>query len=133
MFQEIILQASSDTNGRSKRKKKQQASSSVTVGQAKHQAIIPAMINLPNQKKVKVVAAPDAEYEVEYLLGKRFNNIKQRAEYLVKWKNWAHLYNSWVLIDDLFCDELIEKYEAERKYGNENDLAVALISSDLVV
>jgi len=72
-------------------------------------SILPIQLNVQNNKVVWVNLS--AEYEVDKLLGKHLNITRQWAEYLVKWKGWDDKFNSWELIDNLNCDQLIEAFE----------------------
>ena len=51
------------------------------------------------------------EYEVERLLSKRINEKKNIVEYLVKWKNYGDIWNSWQSVEDLVCDDLLSEFE----------------------
>lgn len=45
------------------------------------------------QKKTAVTINPTKEYEVEYI--KDIGNIKNRPQFLVKWKGWTDEWNTW--------------------------------------
>ena len=68
--------------------------------------------------------AIEKTYEVEALLSKRFNEKKLIAEYLVKWKNWGHHWNSWENIENLLCEELLEDFEKKLAKTADADVVV---------
>jgi len=53
------------------------------------------------------------EYEVESIVDKRVK--KGKVEYLIKWVGWPSDTNTWEPLAHLDCDEIISKYEEERK------------------
>ena len=73
----------------------------------------PALVNVGTQAPVRVRFERD-EYEVEALLSRRLNASKKSAEYLVKWKGYDHIHNSWESIDRLNCHDLLEEFESQR-------------------
>ena len=53
------------------------------------------------------------EYAVEKIVDKRYLN--GRINYLIKWKGYDDKDNTWEPIDNLFCSDLIEKFEKTYK------------------
>jgi len=49
------------------------------------------------------------EYDVNEILDKRVRD--GNVQYLIKWKGFSSLHNSWEPIENLHCDELIAEYE----------------------
>ena len=54
------------------------------------------------------------------LLGRRINVERNLVEYLVHWKGWGHIWDSWVLINDLHSDDMIKNNEVKASAGRDN-------------
>ena len=51
------------------------------------------------------------ECEVECIKRSRMYNGKK--QYLVKWLGYSNKHNEWLYLHDLFCDDLIDKFESQ--------------------
>ena len=60
------------------------------------------------------------EYAVEKIVDKRYLN--GRINYLIKWKGYDDKDNTWEPIDNLFCSDLIEKFEKTYKNTESHNL-----------
>ena len=67
------------------------------------------------EEKFQVRQEDPEEYSVENILDKRVN-VDGIIEYLVKWKGYGDDENSWEPKNNLFCSDLIKKFE----YGSES-------------
>lgn len=81
------------------------------------QVVYPAILQTakPKGQPVAVMQKQREEWEVEALVGRRINASRNQLQYLVKWKDYSAVYNSWENIDDLFCEQLITQYESNRE------------------
>ncbi|XP_060834071.1 chromobox protein homolog 5-like [Rhopalosiphum padi] len=70
----------------------------------------------------------DEEYVVKKILDKRIQHGK--VEYLLKWKGFSNFENSWEPIENLNCEDLIKKYEKERKRKSKPSNSIDSKSSD---
>ena len=86
--------------------------------------IIQSNSGKPNSKDIQTVVEEN-EWEVETVLGRRINAERNILEYFIKWKGWDKKWNSWVLINDLHCDLLIEEYERRKEEGDDNLISTA--------
>ena len=77
------------------------------------------------EQLTKTLEVSQAEYEVEKILGRRINSTRNLVEYFIHWKNYSHTWDSWVLVSDLNCDELISEFE-QKKEATEDNLAHTL-------
>ncbi|KAL1916965.1 uncharacterized protein VTP21DRAFT_5162 [Calcarisporiella thermophila] len=58
-------------------------------------------------------------YEVERIIGRRKRNGK--IQYLIKWKNYTHVWDTWEPIENLFCQELLDEFLVEFRRENGPD------------
>jgi hypothetical protein len=70
-------------------------------------------------KKTKRMNEP--VFIVEKILDKR--KIKDKIEYLLKWKNYSNEHNSWEPLDNLDCPDLIKKFEETRPTDTDSNNA----------
>ena len=56
----------------------------------------------------------DEEYSVEKIVDKKCDALNGKVQYLIKWKGYANSENTWEPIENLYCTDLIEKFE--KKY-----------------
>ena len=70
-------------------------------------------------KKIKRMNEP--VFIVEKILDKR--KIKDKIEYLLKWKNYSNEHNSWEPLDNLDCPDLIKKFEETRPTDTDSNNA----------
>ena len=61
----------------------------------------------------------DQEFSVEKIVDKR-NEPNGKIHYLVKWKGYDDKDNTWEPIENLFCSDLIEKFEKTFKNGDDS-------------
>ncbi|XP_054155053.1 chromobox protein homolog 1-like [Oppia nitens] len=60
-----------------------------------------------------VVDEEEQEFAVEKVVEKR--NVKGKIQYLIKWQGYGDEENTWEPVENLDCDDLIEKFEEDRK------------------
>ena len=57
------------------------------------------------------------EFCVERIVDKR-NGLNGQTQYLIKWKGYDNRHNTWEPIENLYCIDLIEKFEKNYKNNN---------------
>eukprot|EP00808_Paulinella_micropora_P000879 g71999.t1 len=69
--------------------------------------------NAARSKRLQLVRqlGKDAPWEVECILDERTNKKRRCKEYLVKWKDWGHSYNSWQTESDFIDSEALKEYQ----------------------
>jgi hypothetical protein len=77
-----------------------------------------------------VITPSEKEFEVQALVGRRVDEVRNKLQYLVQWKGYSEKYNSWECIDDLFCDQLIEEFERTRG-GDQSAAATLTVAGQL--
>lgn len=66
----------------------------------------------------------DTEWEVEEIVGVKFDHASSEMLYLVKWRHYARKENTWEPIECLGnCQKAIEKFEAKQKEALQKPLA----------
>jgi hypothetical protein len=70
------------------------------------------------------------DWEVQEILGRRLGPKTNTFEYLVKWKGWDQKWNSWVSVNNMSCDDLIENFE--RNHVGDDGLQAAMIACGFV-
>ena len=65
----------------------------------------------PPKRKSKGVSKPELEYEVESI--KKTRVYKGKRQYLVKWKDCSNKCNTWVNVEDMSCDDMINEFESQ--------------------
>lgn len=58
-------------------------------------------------------SAEEDVYDVEAIVGDRI--VKGRKQYLIKWLGYPSSQNTWEYEDNIFSEDLKEKYEASKK------------------
>jgi Chromo (CHRromatin Organisation MOdifier) domain len=53
------------------------------------------------------------EYKVKAILEDK--TIRRKCHYLIKWKRYADVHNSWELDDQVYADNLIKEYNNKKK------------------
>jgi Chromo (CHRromatin Organisation MOdifier) domain len=56
----------------------------------------------------------EEEYEVEQVLDSRHSGRKKQLQYLLKWKGYSEVHNSWGPADQVHATELIEDYHKQK-------------------
>jgi Chromo (CHRromatin Organisation MOdifier) domain len=54
------------------------------------------------------------EYEVEAILGDK--TIRKKRHYLIKWKGYANMHNSWEPDDQVHTDDLVKEYNNKKRH-----------------
>lgn len=78
-----------------------------------YQSPPPPIVNENNQN----------EYEVEKIIDVKYNNNKQPIKYLIKWKGYSSIENSWEPVDNLIKSiDLIDNFHRQQQSDQNNQL-----------
>lgn len=78
----------------------------------------------PHQQAInQVMEEREDEWEVEHIMGRRVSTERNVIEYMIHWKGFDSSWDSWVLINDLHCDQLIEDFEGKKENSEDNLMA----------
>uniref|UniRef100_A0A915J472 Histone-lysine N-methyltransferase n=1 Tax=Romanomermis culicivorax TaxID=13658 RepID=A0A915J472_ROMCU len=70
----------------------------------------------------------EEEFEVEKIVAVReikhivCRTLQNEKEYLIKWKGWDNIWNQWINVKNLSCDELLAAFEKKRKNQTAEDV-----------
>jgi Chromo (CHRromatin Organisation MOdifier) domain len=54
-------------------------------------------------------------WEIEKVVGKRYNEALQHYQYMVKYKGWSSYCNSWKNPEDIPYIDMVREYEEKRQ------------------
>ena len=70
--------------------------------------------SIKNEVESEQEQSDEQEYSVEKIIDKRCN-LKGQISYLIKWKGYEDIDNTWEPIDNLYCLDLIKEFERSHK------------------